>query len=58
MGHVRRFGLMSNTIASVGQTLGQPRALVASSGRTAVRPSSSAKFVAGSSSRAQSIQRP
>ena len=49
---------MSNTTVSVGQTLGQPRALVASSGRTAVRPSSSAKSAAGSSSRAQSIQRP
>ena len=41
---------MSNTTASVGQTLGQPRALAASSGRSAGRPSSSVKSAAGNSS--------
>ena len=40
---------MSNTTASVGQTLGQPRALAVSSGR----PSGSVKSTAGSSSGAQ-----
>ena len=49
---------MSNTTTSVGQTLGQPRALAASSGRTTARPSSSVKSAAESSSGAQSTQRP
>ena len=42
-GHVKRFCLISNTTASVGQTLGQLRALAASSGRAVVRPSRSVK---------------
>ena len=49
---------MSNITASVGQTLGQPRALAMSSGRTAGRPSRSVKSTAGSSLKAQSTQRP
>ena len=49
---------MSNTTASVGQTLGQPRALAVSSGRVTGRPSGSVKFAAGSSSKIQSTQRP
>ena len=49
---------MSNTTASVGQTLGQPRALAESSGRAAGRPSGLVKSAAGSSSRTQSMQRP
>ena len=47
---------MSNTIVLVGQILGQPRALAASFGRTVGRPSSSVKFVIGSSLGAQSTQ--
>ena len=42
----------------MGQTLGQPRALVVSSGRAAGRPSGSVKSVVGSSSGAQGAQRP
>ena len=42
-GHVKRFCLISNTTASVGQTLGQLRALAASSGRAVGRPSRSVK---------------
>ena len=49
---------MSNTTASVGQTLGQLGALAGSSSRAARRPSGSVKFTAGSSSRAQGAQRP
>ena len=49
---------MSNTTTSVGQTLGQPKALAASLGRTTGRPSSLIKSVTESSSRAQSILRP
>ena len=49
---------MTNITALVGQTLGQPRALVASLGRTAGRPSRSVKSTAGSRSKAQSTQRP
>ena len=49
---------MSNATSSVGQTLGQPRALAVSSGRTAGRPSGSVKSTAGSSSRAQGAKRP
>ena len=49
---------MSNTIASMGQTLDQPRALALGSGRSARRLSSSIKSAAGSSSRIQSTQRP
>ena len=49
---------MSNATASMGQTLGQPRTLTVSSGRAAGRPSGSIKSVAGSSSGAQSAQRP
>ena len=48
-GHVKRFCPMSNTTASAGQTLGQPRALAVSSGRAAGRPSGSVKSTAGSS---------
>ena len=48
---------MSNTTASVGQTLGKPRVLAVSSGRAAGRPSGSVKSAAGSSSEIQSIQR-
>ena len=48
--HVKRFCPMSNTTASAGQTLGQPRALAMSSGRAAGRPSGSVKSAAGSSS--------
>ena len=47
---------MSNTTASVGQTLGQPRALAVSSGRAARKPSGSVKSAAGSSSGAQGAQ--
>ena len=39
---------MTNTTTSMGQTLGQPRALAASSNRAARRPSRSVKSVAGS----------
>ena len=49
---------MSNTTALVGQTLRQPRALAASSDRTVGRPSNSIKSAVGSSSGAQSTQRP
>ena len=49
---------MFNATASVGQTLGQPKALVVSSGRTAGRPLGSVKSTAGSSSGAQGAQRP
>ena len=49
---------MLNATASVGQTLGQPRALAVSLGRVAGRPSGSVKSVAGSSLRAQGAQRP
>ena len=49
---------MFNTSALVGQTLGQPRALATSSGRTVRRPSSLVKYTARSSSGAQSTQRP
>ena len=49
---------MSNTTASVGQTLGQPSALAVSSGRIAGRPSGSVKSIGGSSSGAQGAQRP
>ena len=49
---------MSNNTASVGQTLGQSRALAVSSGKTTRRPSSSIKFAVESSSGAQSTQRP
>ena len=49
---------MANATASVGQTLGQPRALAVSSGRAAGRPTGSVKSVAGSSSGAQDVQRP
>ena len=48
-GHVKRFCPMSNTTASAGQTLGQPRALAVSSGRAAGRPLGSVKSTAGSS---------
>ena len=41
---------MSNATASVGQTLGQPRALAVSSSRAAGRPSGSVKSTAGSGS--------
>ena len=51
-GHVKRFCPMSNTTASVGQTLGQPRALAVSSGRAAGKPLRFVKSAAGSSSRA------
>ena len=37
VGHVKKFCPMSNSTASVGQTLGQPRALALSSGRTTGR---------------------
>ena len=49
---------MSNSTASVGQTLGQLRALAASSGRAVVRPSRSVKSTVGSNSGTQSMQRP
>ena len=49
---------MANATASVGQILGQPRALAVSSGRAAGRPTGSVKSVAGSSSGAQGAQRP
>ena len=49
---------MPNAIASIGQTLGQPRALAVSSGRTAGRPLRSVKSAAGSSSGTQGAQRP
>ena len=49
---------MSNATALVGQTFGQPRALAVSSSRAAGRPSGSVKSTAGSSSGAQSAQRP
>ena len=49
---------MSNATASVGQTLGQPRALAVSSGRAAGRPSGSVKSAAGSSLGVQGAQRP
>ena len=45
---------MSNTTASVGQTLGQPRALAVSLGRATGRPSGSVKSAVGSSSEVQS----
>ena len=44
---------MTNTTALVGQTLGQPEALVVSSGRAAGRPLGSVKSAARSSSGAQ-----
>ena len=47
---------MSNIIASVGQTLGQPKALAVSSSRTSRRPLGSVKSTVGSSSGTQSIQ--
>ena len=49
---------MSNATTSVGQTLGQPKALVVSSGRAVGRPSGYVKSAAGSSSGAQGAQRP
>ena len=49
---------MSNTTASMGQILGQPRALAVSSGRAAGKPLRFVKSAAGSSSRAQGAQRP
>ena len=49
---------MSNTTASVGQTLGQPRALAVSSGEAIRRPSGLVKFVAGSSLEVQNTRRP
>ena len=49
---------MSNTTASAGQTLGQPRVLAVSSGRAVGRPSGSVKSTARSSSGAQDTQRP
>ena len=49
---------MSNATASVGQTLGQPRALAVSSVRIVGRPSGSIKSTARSSSGAQGAQRP
>ena len=56
--HVRKFCPMSNTTASVEQTLGQPRALAVSSDRVARKPSRLIKSAAESSSRVQSTQRP
>ena len=50
IGHVKKSCLMSNTTASVGQTLDQPRALALGSGRAAGRPSGSVKSAGGSSS--------
>ena len=49
---------MSNTIALVGQTLSQPRALAANSGRAVRRPSGSVKSATRSSLEIQSTQRP
>ena len=49
---------MSNTTASVGQTLGHLRALALSSSRMAGRPSGLVKSTAESSSRVQITQRP
>ena len=49
---------MSNATVLVGQTLGQPRALVVSSGRATGRPSKTVKSAAGSSSGAQGAPRP
>ena len=49
---------MSNTIASMGQTLGQPKTLVVSSGRAAGRASGSVKSARGSSLETQSTQQP
>ena len=48
---------MSNTTTSVGQTLGQPRALAVSFGKVAGRPLGSVKSVVGSSIEVQSTQR-
>ena len=48
---------MSNTTASVGQTLGQLGTLAVSSSRAAGRPSGSVNSIQGSSSRAQGAQR-
>ena len=49
---------MSNTTASVGQTLSKPRVLAVSSDRAAGRPLGLVKSVVGSSSGTQSMQRP
>ena len=56
--HVKKFYLMFNTTASVGQTLGQLRALVLGSSKAAGRPSDSIKSGVGSSLGTQGIQQP
>ena len=51
MSHVKRFYPMSNTTASVGQTLGQPSALAVSSDRAAGKLLGSVKSTVESSSK-------